>query len=316
MDRIPAVRRAILAERSPLSGALWAALAVAVPTALRWAIDKGEAGVPFVTFFPSVVLAALLLGWRWGAVVALASGIVANRLFAHEPLVPDEPADALLVALFLLSCAVLVATGETARRMVRALEAAKARESLLNAELMHRLRNMLATVNAMAVMTARHSEPGQFSQAFAGRVRALDRATALLGAGHDAPCEVGALVEGVTEPFRTDGNFALSGPSCALPRDACVPLSLALHELCTNAAKHGALKMPEGKVTLEWNCDEAGLLTLDWRESGGPPVPERPGRTGMGTQLLRRQRGLKSVEVDFRPEGLRCRICVEGAAPA
>jgi two-component sensor histidine kinase len=289
-------------------------LAVAVPTALRWFIDRGEAGIPFVTYFPAVVLVALLLGWRWGAVVALASGALANRMFSDDPLLDISTLDAALVGLFALSSAALIWIAEMARRLVRELEDAKAREELLNAELMHRVKNMLATVNAMAVLTARHSGPGQFAQAFTGRMRALDKATELLGTGRAAPCEVQRLVESALEPFRTDGNFAIQGPPCELPRDACVPLSLALHELCTNAAKHGALTVPEGRVVLTWQCEESGLLTLDWREEGGPPVPEQRG-TGMGSQLLRRQRGLKSVEADFRREGLHCRIAVEGATP-
>jgi two-component sensor histidine kinase len=145
-------------------------------------------------------------------------------------------------------------------------------------------------------------------------MRALDRATDLLATGRNLHCETQRLVEGAIEPFRTDGNFAISGPRCELPRYACVPLSLALHELCTNAAKHGALTVPEGRVVLTWEYDEAGTVTLDWREEGGPPVSEVR-RTGMGTQLLRRQRGLTSVEADFRPDGLRCRITVDDATP-
>ena len=145
-------------------------------------------------------------------------------------------------------------------------------------------------------------------------MRALDKATEMLGTGRVTHCEVARLAESATEPFRTDGNFVLTGPRCELPRDACVPLSLALHELCTNAAKHGALSAPEGRVLLSWECDAAGLLTLDWREEGGPPVPEQR-RTGMGTQLLRRQRGLTTVDVEFRREGLCCRIQVEGVMP-
>jgi two-component sensor histidine kinase len=310
------LRRVILADVTPVRGALWAALAVVVPTALRWSIDPGLSGSGFVTYYPAVALSALLLGWRWGAAVAVVSTAVANRLFSDQSFwdILTGPGG-MLIGLFALSCAVLILTGEMCRRLMRQLEAAQAREELLNAELMHRVKNMLATVNAMAVLTARHCEPGQFAQAFTGRMRALDKATALLGAGRDVHCEVGKLVDSATEPFRTQGNFEISGPRCELPRDACVPLSLALHELCTNAAKHGALTMPEGKVALVWECDVGGLLTLEWREEGGPPVPEQR-RSGMGTQLLRRQRGLKSVEAEFRREGLRCRICIEGVFPA
>ena len=314
MDRIPAIRRVILAEIPLAASAGWAALAVAVPTALRWAIDQGSAGIPFVTYFPAVVLAALLLGWRWATVVALTSGAVANRVFGDESLLDISALDAALIGLFALSCAALIWIGEMARRLVRQIEAAKAREELLNQELMHRVKNMLATVNAMAVLTARHSGPGEFAQAFSGRMRALDKATDLLATGRNLHCEMQRLAEGAIEPFRTDGNFAISGPRCELPRDACVPLSLALHELSTNAAKHGALTVPEGRVVLTWECGEGGMLTIDWREEGGPPVPEVR-RTGMGTQLLRRQRGLTSVEAMFHRDGLRCRITVEGATP-
>ena len=316
MDRIPAFRRVILADVTPVRGALWAALAVAVPTGLRLAIDTSVAGSAFVTYYPAVALAALFLGWRWGAAVAVAATAVSNRLFSDRSFwdILTGP-DALVIGLFALSCAVLILTGEMARRLVRELETAKAREELLNAELMHRVKNMLATVNAMAVLTARHCEPGQFAQAFTGRMRALDRATSLLGAGRDVSCEVRTLVDSATEPFRTDGNFAVQGPGCELPRDACVPLSLALHELCTNAAKHGALSVAEGRVELAWECDAEGYLTLRWREEGGPPVPEVR-RTGMGTQLLRRQRGLTSVEVEFPREGVRCEIAIEGAVPS
>ena len=323
MDRIPALRRVILADVSPVRAALWAAAAVAVPTLLRLAIDRGGSGSPFVSYYPAIALAALFLGWRWGALVAVVSTVVANRMFAERSLaeVLGGP-DLLLFGLFVVSCAVLVLTGEMVRRLVRELEAAKGREELLNAELMHRVKNMLATVNAMAVLTARHTEPGGFAQAFTGRMRALDKTTELLGVGGDVHCEVRKLVEAATEPFRIlrqaqderDSNFALDGPRCDLPRDACVPLALALHELCTNAAKHGALTVPEGRVALTWTCSEEGVLALSWREEGGPPVPAQR-RAGMGTQLLRRQRGLTSVDVQFRPAGLTCDITIDGVYP-
>jgi len=315
VDRIPALRRVILAEVSPAVGALWAAVAVAIPTALRWAIDQGHSGSPFVTFYPAVALAALFLGWRWGTAVAVGCTLMANRIFAEESLFDVLlGSDGLLLGLFALSCAVLIVTGEMCRRLLRELEAAHAREELLNAELMHRVKNMLATVNAMAVLTARHAEPGGFAQAFTGRMQALGRATELLGAGRELHCDLRKLIDSATEPFRTEGNFAIRGQPCELPRDACVPLSLALHELCTNAVKHGALTSPEGRVELTWTCGAGDVLTLDWRESGGPPVPEVR-RAGMGTQLLRRQRGLGSVEVEFGREGLSCTIAIEGVTP-
>jgi len=314
LDRIPAVRRAILADIAPLQAFAWSVLAVALPTGLRWAIDRGAAGVPFLTYFPAVTLAALFLGWRWAAGVTLASAFVANRLFRAEPLLFWEGgSDAVLVGLFVLSAAALVWIGDVARRTVRALEAAQARQGLLNAELLHRVKNLLATVNAMAVLTARHSAPGDFADALTGRMQALERATGLLGVDERAPCEVHRLVDEALAPFRAGDTFTVEGPACELPRDACVPLSLALHELATNATKYGALSVPEGRVELLWTVGEGeeGLLRLAWRELGGPAVVA-PQRSGMGTQLLKPQRGLDAVELHYLPGGVECAIGIAG----
>ena len=316
MERLPAVRRAILADVPPLRALGWSMLVVVVATAVRWAVDRGAAGVPFLTYYPAVVLTALFLGWRWATVVTLVCGGIANRVFNPEPLRFYMSAhEAVLVVLFLLSCATLIWAGDTARRTVRQLEAAKARESVLNQELLHRVKNLLATVNAMAVLTARHSDAADFVPALTGRMQALERATELLDVDQTAPCEVHKLVEAALAPFRAGDNFAVEGPACRLPQDACVPLSLALHELCTNASKYGALSAPEGRVELVWTIGEGEdrLLRLTWREEGGPPVAA-PARAGMGSQLLRKQRGLEHVEVQYPPSGVECAIAIAGVA--
>ena len=314
MNRLPAITRIILADRPAWASLAWSAGGVAAATALRWFIDQGEAGVPFITYFPVVVLAALLLGWRWGALVALVSGAVANRLFRPEPLLGEfSGRDLMLVGLFALSCAVLIWAAEMARRLVRELEAAKERETLLKDELAHRVKNMLATVHAMAALTARHSPPERFAEGLSGRIETLQRATELIEGDGEAVCDLHRLVETALAPFRSDSNFRVAGPRCELPRDACVPLALALHELATNAAKYGALSVPEGKVSLEWTVVEDGVLRVAWGEQDGPRV-EKPKRAGMGTQLLRRQRGLKAVKLNYRRDGVRCEINVEGVA--
>ena len=316
MNRLPAITRIILADRPAWASLAWSAGGVAAATALRWFIDQGQAGVPFITYFPAVVLAALLLGWRWGALVALVSGVVANRLFRPEPLLGEfSGRDLVLVGLFALSCVVLIWAAETARRLVRELELAKQREALLKDELAHRMKNMLATVNAMAVLTARHSAPDKLPEALGGRLETLQRATELLEGDGKAPCDMERLVETALAPFRSDSNFRVAGPPCELPRDACVPLALALHELATNAAKYGALSVPEGKVSLQWAVGEDGVLRVTWGEQDGPRV-EKPKRAGMGTQLLRRQRGLKAVKLNYRRDGVRCEIAVAGVAAA
>jgi len=314
VKRFPAIRRAMLADVPAWQAFGWSVLAVGVATGVRWLIDRGGAGIPFLTYFPALTLVSLFLGWRWGTAVALASGVAANRLLSTAPLqLFSGGRDTVLAALFVLSCAALIGIGEIARRTVREADAAMARKEALNRELLHRVKNMLATVNAMAVLTARHSDPESFVPALTGRVQALERATELLGAGESAPCEVARLVKAAIEPFSAGSNFLVEGPPCRLPRESCVPLSLALHELSTNAVKYGALSVPDGRVRIIWTLEPGSdLLRLVWTESGGPPV-SLPTRSGIGSQLLRAQNGLASVGLEYRPEGVRCEIAIEGA---
>ena len=310
IDRLPSVTRLIRRDHSQPVAAAWSAVAVALPLGIRLALDGGAAGVPFLTFFPAILLVALVFGWKWGAVVTVASAIAANRLLLHDPLDVLAPADFLLSLMFFASSALLVATGDLARQLIRRLEAAKGREEMLKHELLHRVKNMLATVSAMEAMTARYSDPAHYREALTGRLDALQRVTTLLAGGAVADARLAKVVDAALAPFRTPDNMTIDGPDCRLPNEACVPLSLALHELCTNAVKYGALSVPEGRVDLRWSIEAAARrLDLVWSEHDGPPVTP-PERSGMGTQLLRRQRELGEVDVDYAPSGLVCRLAV------
>jgi two-component sensor histidine kinase len=269
--------------------------------------------LPFATYFPAIVLTALFLGWKYGSVTALMSGMIANRLFRAEPLLLYANwRNASFVALYALICAILIYIAEMLRRLVRQQAQAARREAMLNAELVHRVKNMLAMVNSIATMTARHSDSEDFVESFNGRIEALGRATDLLGAGYEMSCELRQLIESVIAPFRDDDNFAVQGPDCNISRDSCVPLALALHELCTNAAKYGALSTAEGKVSLEWAIHDVprSQVEIRWRENDGPPVL-KPERKGMGMALLRPQAGLAGVRLDLPREGATCEIVLD-----
>ena len=86
VDRVPVFRKIILADRSFVASIGWTLLTIAALTGLRWLIDGGQAGLPFATYFPAIVLTALFLGWKYGSATALVSGMIANRLFRAEPL--------------------------------------------------------------------------------------------------------------------------------------------------------------------------------------------------------------------------------------
>jgi two-component sensor histidine kinase len=119
-------------------------------------------------------------------------------------------------------------------------------------------------------------------------------------------------------------RFVMAGPRVWLSAKQALALSMALHELCTNAAKYGALSNDHGHVRIQWSTDAvnaARVLRLHWSEAGGPPVMPRA-RSGFGSRLL--ERGLShdlrgKVQVDFAATGVRCTIEAplerSGAAP-
>ncbi|WP_431271765.1 sensor histidine kinase [Dankookia sp. P2] len=176
---------------------------------------------------------------------------------------------------------------------------------LLLAELNHRVRNALAAVQSVAAQTARvASDPRTFWEAFAGRLRAMARAHDMLaGRGWPEGVELRSLIEAELAPYLhaagpVGPSAEIDGPSVQLRPATAVALALALHELATNAARHGALSVPTGLVRVHWSCIETSRssesthkastrsLRLEWRESGGPALPERPARRGFGARLL------------------------------
>jgi PAS domain S-box-containing protein len=190
---------------------------------------------------------------------------------------------------------------------------AEERQQLLVHELNHRVKNALATVQAIAAQSLKGEEvPAQARERFTERLMSLARANDVLVRGEWEGAELAEVAAQVASPYAGADErerFEISGPPILLSASATTALALALHELATNAAKYGALSRPEGRVTLSWRLDGTGpaqRFRLTWRESGGPPTSP-PTRTGFGTRLI--SRGLSSelnaeVQLDYRPAGL------------
>jgi two-component sensor histidine kinase len=301
----------ILARITPLQGVGWTIVAVAVPTVLRLVLDQGQGGIPFMTYLPAILLAALFLGWRYATAVTILAWVFGSWLLRGGTVSPFEnPPELVRISLFALTCLVLIYVAALVRRLVQELQEAAEREAKLNLELHHRVKNMLATVSSIATMTVRHSDPDDFIDAFNGRITALSRAGDLLAVGKEVQCDMGRLVETAIGPFQAEGNIEVEGPDVELPRESCMPLSLALYELCTNAAKYGALSVPDGAVKLAWEIVASGRLLVRWQEENGPPVAEKRAQ-GMGSRLLRAQAGLAEVRLEFWREGVSCEIEIE-----
>ncbi|NJC40984.1 PAS domain S-box-containing protein [Brevundimonas alba] len=197
---------------------------------------------------------------------------------------------------------------------------------LLN-ELNHRVKNSLATVQSVVDQTLRSAgvDPKVRNDLIA-RIIALSSAHNVLVDQNWAGADLEAIIRDVARAYEGPaGRFVLEGPLLQLHPSQAVTLSLVLHELVTNAAKYGALSVPEGRVEINWNLshDSEGVrfLTLLWREQGGPPVAP-PTRSGFGTRLLasalNHQHG--GAKVRYEPEGvcavLTCRLMEKAPAVA
>ncbi|MBB6469228.1 two-component sensor histidine kinase [Aminobacter lissarensis] len=193
---------------------------------------------------------------------------------------------------------------------------AEERQRLLLREINHRVKNTLATVQALATQTVRHArEPREFLDAFSQRLRALGLAHGLLSEYEWRGIGIRDLARLELSPFddAESPRIAAIGPDALLSADQTLGLALILHELASNALKYGALSVPAGKVAVSWTVKgSAGdkQLELEWVESGGPKVSP-PAHHGFGSILIRRSLAkVISSEVthEFPAEGVRAHI--------
>lgn len=184
----------------------------------------------------------------------------------------------------------------------------------LIAELDHRVKNVLAQVAVMASSTRQGSRSiDDFLGSFDGRIQGMAIAHTLLSEAGWQSVNLGMLVRNELAPYATDSNVTIGGPNVLLNSAETQALARVLHELATNAAKHGALSIPGGRVSVNWDLKLKGALTnltLVWRELGGPPVAsEHP--FSYGTNLIRdlipHELG-GTVDLAFAKEGVNCRI--------
>ena len=196
-----------------------------------------------------------------------------------------------------------------ASRDLTELKKAEELQQLLINELNHRVKNSLATAQSIAVQTLRGATDLETARAAIDhRICSLARAHDLLTARSWSGADLIDVAARVMEPF-ADDQFRIDGPSVDVSPQHALALSMALHELATNAAKYGALSTPGGRATLDWRVQD-GELSLRWVESGGPPVAT-PTRRGFGSRLLEqglmRELGGKT-QLHFEPQGVVCEI--------
>ena len=192
-----------------------------------------------------------------------------------------------------------------------AMKEAQERESLLQREVDHRAKNLLAVVQSVVQLTRFRGDPAEFKGAILSRIQSLGRVHALLSDNRWEGVRLDEVIRAETAPFSEAVQVTLLDEPLHLAPGAAQALSLVLHELITNSAKYGALS-GEGQVALACSCDGAAdsLITLAWREASGPAVGP-VGQPGFGTTLIRAAvNGSLGGELDYRlqPDGLACTI--------
>ena len=284
-------------------------------------------GVPYISFFPVLLVASLLFDVA-GGVACLAVTTLGATLILTRPDVAQPSLARPFIALpvYVLSAAAIVWFSFLLRRALASLHAREQHERLLVGELQHRVKNTLSIVQALAAQTQRASaDMESFEAAFTDRLVALGDAHNLLSRSAWAPITMHDLIGQTLSPFAAPGakRLKLDGEEMLLAPDHVVNLALCIHELATNATKYGALSVPAGWVEINWSTSFDGAqpkrIAVAWREHGGPPVTP-PARAGFGSRLLQMGLGARSrakTTLEFAPEGLRWSVSFDvGAAEA
>ena len=196
-------------------------------------------------------------------------------------------------------------------RDITDLKAAEEARAVLAQELAHRMKNSLAMVQAIVTQTLRQAKSTEEGRtAISERLSALGRAQDILTLSNFTEANIHEVIAAATAPHRvTEDRITWSGPALTLTSQQALGLSLATHELATNAAKYGALSNDVGRVVMAWRI-EAGAFAFEWNETDGPPVVP-PSSRGFGSKLI--ERIVASYfdgegRLDFAPSGVRFRL--------
>jgi two-component sensor histidine kinase len=200
---------------------------------------------------------------------------------------------------------------------VTARKRAEEQQQLLNAELDHRVKNVLATVSAIAAHTKDTSKSmGHFVTALDSRIKSMASTHELLSSSRWEGVALRELVRRELAPYASNNNTCIKGPDIILRAEAAQTTASVLHELTTNAAKYGALSRREGRVAVRWHLAPKGQgpgpLTIEWQEAYGPPVCV-PSNSGYGrsviTELVPYELG-GTARLVFLQEGVQCRLVI------
>jgi two-component sensor histidine kinase len=289
-----------------LAAFAFAVLCVAIATIVRSALGEvSSASAVFAPYYSATLVAALVGGAQAGSFAAALGAFAAFWFFVP----PDWASHAFdreqLVSYFLFaaSSVVIIWAAKSYRDLLWRLRDEQDRRQLLNHELAHRIKNMLAIMQSIISQTLR-DQPAALDK-LSKRIAALAATNDLLTKSEWRGALFKEILASEFAPYEPS-RFELRGTDFACPSELATVLALIFHELTTNAAKYGALSVPRGRIVLLW-VRHGERIDIDWVEVGGPP-PAISRCEGFGTTLLRK--GLRqfdgSVDSRFAPNGLHC----------
>jgi two-component sensor histidine kinase len=248
-----------------------AALVVAGATLIRFPLDDlaGEPLPPYITFYPALVIASLCGGPRVGFLTAAATLLLAWYLWLPVPysFVIAGARTPLTLGIYAVSSSLLASVVGLARLMLDQVAANEAERALSARESVHRIKNLIAVVQALTSKIAREAKtPEEFKEVMSKRLEALGAAQNVLVREDWNDVDLRQVIEGALAPFLPNPGLILkAGPDVVVPARHVNGLCMALYELSTNAMKYGALSDGQGPVSLSWRC-EGEACQLEWRE--------------------------------------------------
>lgn len=305
----PLNRRLKLISPGSAQAYAFATICIIAAGLLRWILGLFAHDVLyFPTFYPAVLFAALIGGIGPGVFAACLGGLIGWWIFMtpQYAFFPITAGQQISLLLYFLASLLIVWGADHYRRLAKKLADEETLRKLSVEELAHRLRNKLATIQA--IVRFRLREHPQLSKEIVTSLEALSSTDELIMAAQGEGARILDIFSKEIRPYDTS-RVSLEGPDFLLPPKLALITALLIHELVTNAVKHGSLSNSNGKVFISWSLVDA-LLEMEWRENGGPPIVESPSRRGFGMRLFPRalEQFKGNVEVDFAANGLICKV--------
>src|SRR5215471_4755293 len=226
---------------------------VVVAGLVRWAMGQWFEGViPFVTFFPAVLLAALVGGIGPGILAALLGGLIGWWTFLNPPMAffPLNPGQVISLIAYLITCLILVWAAEHYRGLTKRLEDEQKFRELAVEELAHRLKNKVATIQS--IVSLRLREDPQARDEIVNCLGALRATDDLIIAAQGRGARIADILSTELRPYDA-ARISIDGPEILLSPKLALTMALLIHELATNAAKYGALSHSAGKISICWS---------------------------------------------------------------